>query len=181
MRDRKAKDKEYREDNRDIIVIRQREYYKTINGVLTEIYSTQRKSSKRRGHPLPSYTKLELKHWLYNNTNFLKVYHAWVDSGYNTRLKPSVDRLDDYIGYRMDNIRLVTWDENNRRAHSDMKSGINNKKSKRVLQLTLDGDLVKEWYSISDAGRNGYSKVCISGCCNGKNQTHKGFIWKFSK
>jgi len=32
--------------------------------------------------------------------------------------------------------------------------------------------------SAKDAERAGFSRHCISKCCNGKNKTHKGYIWR---
>lgn len=50
-------------------------------------------------------------------------------------------------------------------------------KSDPVLQLTLDEELVKEWPSAAEAGRNGFSHQNISACCLGKRKTYKGFKW----
>ena len=52
----------------------------------------------------------------------------------------------------------------------------------KILQYDLDENLIKEWNSIQQAEKEGgflHSK--ISQCCNGKNKTHKGFIWKFAE
>lgn len=56
---------------------------------------------------------------------------------------------------------------------------INGIGSKHILQLTKTGELVREWDSINEAGRNGFDigNVCV--CCNGKRQSHKGYIWKY--
>ena len=55
----------------------------------------------------------------------------------------------------------------------------NGKKSKRVLQLSLSGDLIKEWESARECGRNGFDQGNVSRCCNGKQKTHKGFRWMY--
>ena len=55
------------------------------------------------------------------------------------------------------------------------------KRSKPVLQYTLDGEFVREWPSIMECGRNGYSQGNIWICCQGKRQTHKGFRWSYKK
>jgi len=52
----------------------------TEQGVITEIYSGQIKSSKRRGHKRPKYTKEELTKWLYKN-NFKELFNNYVNSG----------------------------------------------------------------------------------------------------
>ena len=53
--------------------------------------------------------------------------------------------------------------------------------SKPVLQYTLDGELVREWISATEAGRNGFTQSLINNCCLGKAKTHKGFKWSYKK
>ena len=55
----------------------------------------------------------------------------------------------------------------------------NNKLSKPVLQLSLSGDLIKEWESIQECGRNGFNIGHVCNCCNGKEKTHKGFRFQY--
>ena len=52
-------------------------------------------------------------------------------------------------------------------------------KSKRVLQLSLSGDLIKVWESVNECGRNGFNQSSVCQCCNGKRKTHKGFRWEY--
>ena len=60
------------------------------------------------------------------------------------------------------------------------KARINGKLSKPVLQLSLDGELIREWPSMSEIERQlGYKNQAISACCLGKRKSHKGFRWKF--
>lgn len=52
----------------------------------------------------------------------------------------------------------------------------------KVYQYDFEGNLIKEWKSASDAGRNGFSLQCIQTCCNHKrSKTHKGYIWSYEK
>ena len=51
--------------------------------------------------------------------------------------------------------------------------------SKPVLQLSLSGDLIREWPSIAECGRNGFSLSAVCKCCNGKQKTHKGFRFQY--
>lgn len=51
---------------------------------------------------------------------------------------------------------------------------------KIVLQYNLKGDFIKEWPSASEAARfYGICKTSIIKCCNGKQKTSCGFIWKY--
>lgn len=56
---------------------------------------------------------------------------------------------------------------------------INYSQSKKVYQYTLNNDLVKIWNSTMELGRNGFTQSCISLCCNGKKQKHKGYKWSY--
>ena len=69
--------------------------------------------------------------------------------------------------------------EETKRKISDNK--INGKSSKKVLQFDLYGNFIREWPSTSEAQRSGcgYYSSGISLCCQGKQKTHKGFVWKY--
>lgn len=54
-----------------------------------------------------------------------------------------------------------------------------NNKKRKVYQYTLNNELVKEWESNAECGRNGYSSGNISSCCNGKLQQYKGYKWSY--
>ena len=59
------------------------------------------------------------------------------------------------------------------------KTMTNGKTSKKVNQLTLDGELVRVWPSVSEITRSiGYTN--ISACCCGKRKSAYGFIWEYS-
>lgn len=54
------------------------------------------------------------------------------------------------------------------------------KKSKAVIMMSMEGDELKEFYSVSEAAREmGFSKSAISAACNGYYKQMKGFKWKF--
>jgi len=155
-------------------------YLRTKKGVVTGIYGGQRSGSKKRGHLPPTYTKQELKEWLYSNPLFHILYDNWKRLDYQKRYKPSVDRKDDYIGYTMDNIQLMTWGENRTKGYKDKTEGRNNKNNKAVIQLTTDGEFIAEYHSTSEAGRQTEIKNCsISEVCRGNRKTAGGFVWGY--
>lgn len=160
-----------------------KKYDRTKQGVVSTIYYSQIRSSEMRNHPLPSYTKKELEKWIFSQPNFEKLYNDWVKSDYDRWLKPSIDRLDDYKPYSLDNIQLMTWKENLIKSHQDRKNGINNKQNKIVYQYNLKGELVKEYYSINQASRevSNTKPTDIINSCNGKRISCGGFIWSFNK
>lgn len=53
-------------------------------------------------------------------------------------------------------------------------------RNKVVVQYDLDGNFIKEYFSISEAARqNKIFKQSISECCSGKLKTSGGFKWKY--
>ena len=55
----------------------------------------------------------------------------------------------------------------------------NGKCSKKVLQLTFDGVLVKEWSSTHECERNGFDHGNVSKCCRGKQKSAYGYKWHY--
>ena len=53
-------------------------------------------------------------------------------------------------------------------------------RSKRVLQLSLDGELIREWESTQECGRNGFNQGAVAACCRGEKPQYKGFLWMFA-
>lgn len=62
--------------------------------------------------------------------------------------------------------------------HQDWEA-IADKQSKIVLQYDLDMNLLKEWKSTAECGRNGYNSASVSKCCNGHLKTYKKYIWRY--
>lgn len=162
--------------------IRMSEYRRTKTGVIKEIYRGQKRNSKDRGYDEPSYTLKELTLFIFNQNNFDEIYKLWVDSGYDKNLTPSVDRIDDYKNYSLDNIQLMTWKENAKKSYDDRKNGINNKLNKAVNQLTIDSEFILNYHSISEASRAlNISQSNINACCLNKRETAGGFKWEYSE
>lgn len=162
------------------VVLRNQEYWRTPVGRMSQIYATQVMNSKARKHDRPAYTRAELTAWAFKNG--LDALHlAWMDSGYEKDLIPSVDRLEPTQPYSLTNIRLVTWKENNDKAYEDRKTGRHiTKQNRRVEQLTLDGEHVAYYPSIAAAARaTGIQRTNINAMCMGKPRTAVGgYLWR---
>ena len=154
-------------------------FQRTMSGLASKMYSNQKQKSERRGHNPPSYSMIELRGFLLSSSVYANLYSKWVESGYLKELKPSCDRLDDYKGYSLDNIRIVTWGENNAKYQSDRVVGVNNKQNNAVVCLSSSMEFVAEYHSQKEACRVlGISNSNISLCCKKKTYTTKGFYWR---
>ena len=86
---------------------------------------------------------------------------------------------------RLDNLNLMTAKENlnyGSRNERSAKKQINGKKSKPVLQFTLEGILIKEYPSINQIERElGFDQGNIVNCCKGRYKTAYNYIWRYKE
>jgi len=94
------------------MALKKKEYRKSKQGLVARIYSHQKSCSVRRGHIAPEYSLEEFREWVYSQPLFYTLYDDWVNSGYVTKLSPSVDREYNDVHYCFDNIRLMTFQQN---------------------------------------------------------------------
>lgn len=82
----------------------------------------------------------------------------------------------------IDNLEWVTQRENRNHflENADWNWKNNKRKSKKVVQYTMNNEVIAEYLSQAEAQRQTsilQSKICL--CCLGKRKTAGGFIWKF--
>lgn len=54
------------------------------------------------------------------------------------------------------------------------------KRNRAIVQLSLDGEVIRYWESGTAAGRAlGFSQANINHCCLGKCKTAYGYVWKY--
>lgn len=159
-----------------------KDYQRTKDGLIAKIYSAQRSNSKTKGNPTPTYSKQELKDWLYSQKKFHLLYDNWKRLNFQKDYIPSVDRKDDYLEYSIQNIQLMTWSENNAKGHKSRVDGTNNKQNEAVYQYTKEGEFVAEYHSQREASRvAGVSQGNICMCCLGNRKSAGGFVWRYCK
>jgi len=150
------------------------------------VWHNQKKTAKARGMAPPDYTLDEFIDWLKQQPHLTDLWTAWQKSGHQRKLAPSVDRKDDSISYTLSNITLMTWEENNRKSHKDLRAGKLNPNSitsaKRLGQYHKDGTFIAEYLSAGHAekqlGLCKGARTNIRAAALGKLQTAYGYVWK---
>jgi hypothetical protein len=171
------------------------DYKKTKAGVISQIYSDQKRNSIRRNHKLPTYTKQEFLDFCLDSDDFHKLYANWVKSNYDRWKKPSFDRACDSKGYSFDNFnRWITAGENKLKGEDDLRTGkithtANPQKPVVGIHKVTGKQVI--FHSMQQASRQlNISQSHISTCCNEtlfkarngkhyKRLTAGGYKWKF--
>lgn len=125
----KCASKKYYKENKTLIESRrkargyskEKKYEKTFNGYLVRTYRNMKSRVsgilKKKAHlyeGLELLGKEEFYSWAKTNKQFVELHSAWVSSGYDRKLSPSIDRINGRLGYTVENMRWVTHSENSR-------------------------------------------------------------------
>lgn len=118
----------------------------------------------------------------------------------NPENKPCIDHVNcERSDNRIENLKWCTYTENltnpitkqrNADTHREIYQGSNNPNfgnrgklnplSKPILQKDLNGNIIKLWWSASDAEREGgFDASTITKCCKGKKLTHRKNSWVY--
>ena len=142
------------------------------NGYLKIVLSKNRKRKTCRVHRLIAETFLD------NPENLPQVNHKDEDKTNNFVFLNE----DGSVDKEKSNLEWKTPKENSNhgtRNERIAKANTNGKKSKKVLQFTLDGEFIREYPSIMECARNGFNQGAVCRCCNGKQKTAYGFLWMY--
>ncbi len=159
------------------------------------VYYAKRKFSeiksrvKTKGFEPEKISINEFLNWIMNGNNYESIYINYINSKKSRSLAPSIDRLDDYKTYSLDNIRLTIWKENKDKYNSDRLIGKNTKQSKPITSIDEKGE--KTYYHSTHfaSQKTGISRssICRSArtnsisILNNKKLSRSGkYIWIFN-
>ncbi len=127
--------------------------------------------------------RLVAEAFLPNSLNLPQVNHKDEDKTNNfvfLNEDGSVDKEKSNLEW-CDNKYNVNYGTRNSRAGKKLTNG---KKSKPILQYTLNGEFIREWPSAPEIKRQlGFLSSHIGECCRGNTRlkTYKGYIWKYKE
>ena len=93
---------------------------------------------------------------------------------YDSKYKPSIDRINCKKGYTFNNIHFLTWEENHYKQKIDVRF-----KAKKIYQIK-DNKIIAKYPSAKFAAdKFGISALTIYRCCNGKQKSAGNYQWKY--
>lgn len=95
-------------------------YLRSTKGFFNRVYNGQKYRSKLRGWTLP-YTFDEFFDRYSQDNTFIDLYSKWSDGGYKKRDVPVWDRINNTLPYSFDNLQIITFSENSRKATREEK------------------------------------------------------------
>lgn len=105
-----------------------KKYEKSPKGFLMRAYRNMKSRVEgvqwRKAHlyeGLKLMSREEFYQWAWDNPEFWRLYKQWVQSGYARRLSPSINRIDSYKGYTLDNVEWLTHSVNSSLGGSSPK------------------------------------------------------------
>ncbi len=118
--DRLADQRKRRKENGNAYTLK---YERTKHGKLMRVYRNMKSRIEgvqwQKAHLYAGkylLPKDEFYAWAVMSQDFHRLYAEWMESGYERKLAPSVDRVDSGVGYRLWNMQWVTHSENSRRG-----------------------------------------------------------------
>lgn len=147
-----------------------KEYRRTKTGVLSSSFSHQK---KRRD---VFYTFDELKEKFINDLRYNRLFDEWEKSNFKLELRPTIDRINCKQSYTLNNIHILTWEENRYKQRMELKL----LRGKKVRMLDFSGNLIETFYSIRNASKKTkINKSSISNCANNQTSMAGGYNWEF--
>lgn len=168
-----------------------KEEWRAIKGYegLYEVSNTGRVRTIKKGNPyvLKMYDKFGYKDVILwkNNKMKNKRVHRLVAEAFipNPNLYPIINHKDENrSNNNVENLEWCTYKYNSNYKNSRKRCSKNSGNNRKVLQIDFDGNIISEYYNMSEASRiSGVNQSLISQCCRMEKTRGGGFLWCFSE
>lgn len=149
-------------------------FRKTHKGVLTNLYSKMKERAKKKNIEMPDFTLQDFHKMFLEDKTYLRIFNEWELSNYNKDKKPSVDRINNKIGYLKNNIHIISWNENRYKQSMERRS-----RKGKVAQIK-DNKIIKIWNSQREIAKKlKLTQSMLSLALTGKCKTAYGYEWKY--
>lgn len=114
---------------------------KTIDGFINAIYSGMNYRTKGRTKKTEQYKNKSILprdkfvKWSKFNKDFRRLFKLWSENNYIKGLTPSINRINSYLGYDLDNIEWTTYSMNSYLGATSPKRML---KTKKVIYKLLE-------------------------------------------
>jgi ribosomal protein L37E len=93
--------------------------YYTVNGFISKMYDGMIQRTKEKNYP-ELISRKEFYIFAQNSKIFLNLFQVWEKANHPRKLVPSIDRIDNNLGYSKNNIQFLTQSENAKKSKSDV-------------------------------------------------------------
>jgi len=151
-------------------------YRHKATGLLTNLYQKLKTRNVKNGYGELNFSLMQFKNWSANDPRFFRLFRAWVCDDYSKEFKPSIDRINPYLGYSFENMQWLTWNENYIKGINEVIS-----KKKKPIIMTKGAAIIGKFRSIKDAQYflNLSSNGDISRALLNNNRTVNGYGFKY--
>ena len=151
-------------------------FRKTRKGVLTNLYQKMKQRNIAKGFGTLQFSLKDIQNIFLNDEKYQTLFNEWVVSGYTYYKKPSIDRKNPDYGYSLDNIQIMSWEDNRRKGDLENSKRI----TTAIIMCDFEGNIIKEFNSVKQAvNETGLSQGNIVMCCQGKRRHTGGYVFKY--
>lgn len=160
----------------------QTKFYHTIKGIKSQLYESVKSMNKQRGH-----SKFECEFLIFSNfldeNNINVLFDNWKSSGFKKSFVPSLKRIDGNKGYSMNNMVLMTYDENYNSSRIDLINGkgkIGESMTIPICSIDTKGNTRYHSSIRKAATYANVSNSTVTSAVKSRNLTKLGFKFQFA-